>query len=129
MKKHTFAFLKLLVPLTIALCALHYALVTYVVTWYDFQLSIVAIYGFHFVLTFLIYFFLLYVSRTFFDRTGYAFMACSLLRMMASVVFLWPLIEGGDSFAVDVMAFFIPYFIYLTIEVLYVVKLMKDDNA
>lgn len=128
MKKHIIAFLKLMVPFTVVLCALQYALVTYGITRYDFQLSTVAIYVFHFVVTFLIYLFLSYVNNTFSDKTGYAFMACSLLRMMASVVFLWPLLEGEGNFMGDILAFFIPYFIYLTIEVLYVVKLLQDDR-
>ncbi|MBC9796919.1 hypothetical protein [Sinomicrobium weinanense] len=129
MKKHIFAFLRLLVPLTLLLCALQYALVTYAISWYDFRLTTVAIYAFHVVVTFLIYLFLLYVNKTFSDKTGFAFMACSLLKMMASVVFLWPLMEQGGSFVGDVMAFFIPYFIYLTIEVLYVVKFMQGGKG
>ncbi|SFW43533.1 hypothetical protein SAMN02927921_01665 [Sinomicrobium oceani] len=126
MKDHIVAFLKLLLPLTVALCALQYAVITRVITGYDFQLSTIAIYVFHFAVSFLIYLFLLYVKNISPDKTGYAFMGCSFLRMMASVVFLWPLIDREGSFVGDVLAFFIPYFIFLTIEVYYVVKFVQE---
>ncbi len=126
MKRHVFAFLKLMLPLTAVLCGLQYALVTYGITGYDFQLSTITIYAFHLVVTFLIYLFLLYISRRSADKTGYAFMGCSLLRMMASVVFLWPLIAQEGSFVGDVLAFFVPYFVFLTIEVFYVVKFVQE---
>ncbi|MGS2740345.1 hypothetical protein [Sinomicrobium sp. M5D2P17] len=128
MKRHVFAFLKLILPLTAVLCGLQYALVTYGISGYDFRLSTIAIYAFHLVVTFLIYLFLLYVSRTAADKTGYAFMGCSLLRMMASVIFLWPLIAQEGRFIGDVLAFFVPYFIFLTIEVLYVVKFVQEGQ-
>ncbi|RAV29425.1 hypothetical protein [Sinomicrobium soli] len=128
MKRLFFAFFKTLLAFTAVLFGVQYAVMNYGAASGNFHISPFAIYGFHFLSTLLIYALLLYVSRTARDRTGHAFMAGSVVRMLASVVFLWPLMEKDADPVADILAFFIPYFVFLTIEVFYVVKLLQEDE-
>lgn len=85
-----------------------------------------SIYLFHFLVTLFIYAFVLFVNKTFSDKTGFAFMACSLLKMMGAFLFLLPLIQNKEKFGLnDVFAFFIPYFLFLFLETFYVVKILN----
>lgn len=125
MKTKLLSFLKFLIPLSILLFAIQYYLVNYVL---DTQLfyNTISIYAFHVISTLLIYFFLLYVHKTFSDKTGFAFMGCSLLKMLAAVLFLIPVMLSETPYPLhDVFAFFIPYFLYLIFETTYAVKLIN----
>jgi len=66
------------------------------------------------------------VHKTFSDKTGFAFMACSLLKMMAAVLFLLPvMLNDTPNPLQDIVAFFIPYFLFLIFETIYAVKLIN----
>ncbi|MCM2302588.1 MAG: hypothetical protein NDI80_08180 [Flavobacteriaceae bacterium] len=85
------------------------------------------IYFFHFTITFLILLSLIAVKNIFFEKTGFAFMALSLLKMLASVIFLLPLIQSEKfNYIPDVIAFFVPYFIFLFFEIFYSIKLLNS---
>jgi hypothetical protein len=87
-----------------------------------------SIYVFHFILTLISYGFLLFVNKTFADKTGFAFMGFSLLKMLAAVVFLIPLLQSDVVSKIpDVSAFFIPYFLFLFIETFFAVKLLNKQ--
>ena len=91
-----------------------------------FYFSTWSIYLFHFLVTFFTYVFVLFVNITFPDKTGYAFMSSSILKMMGAFLFLLPLILDKEKAGVnDVFAFFIPYFLFLFFEVVYVVKILN----
>lgn len=86
-----------------------------------------AIYIFHYFSTLLILIGLIAVKNIFFEKTGYAFMAFSLLKMMASILFLIPLIQSEKSnYIPDVLAFFIPYFFFLFFEIIFSIKLLNS---
>jgi hypothetical protein len=54
-------------------------------------------------------------------------MASSFLKMILSVIFLLPIILKDDrSYKADVLLFFMPYFLYLLFETVFVVQLLKD---
>ncbi|WP_461533231.1 DUF6168 family protein [Sinomicrobium sp.] len=129
MKRLFFAFLTTLVVCTAVLYAIQYAVVNDGDTSLSLSISPSAIYGFHFLCTLVIFSGLLLVHRIAKQQTGNAFMAGSVLRMLASVLFLWPLIQKDIDPVVDVLAFFIPYFIFLAIEVFYVTKLLQNDKG
>jgi hypothetical protein len=69
---------------------------------------------------------LVFIYRKFSDKAGFAFMGLSLLKMFAAVIFLLPLVlsEVNAVFA-NILAFFIPYFLFLVFETLYAVKLIN----
>lgn len=125
MQAKIISFLKLFLPFSIFLFIIQFVLVDYVFQ-IDLYYSTLAIYAFHFLATFLIFLFLVYVHKTFSDKTGFAFMACSLLKMMAAVLFLLPvMLNDTPNPLQDIVAFFIPYFLFLIFETIYAVKLIN----
>ncbi|MFN2260557.1 MAG: hypothetical protein ABR595_00635 [Psychroflexus sp.] len=98
---------------------------------YFFQIlnyySLISIYAFHIIaaLAVLAIIHLVYTKSK--DHTGFAFMGTSLLKMLAAVLFLLPgfLSENKPEF-INIMNFFVPYFIFLVFETLIVVKLINQ---
>lgn len=125
MKDKILAFLKLFVPFSVVLFLIQFIVVNYLL---EVQLyySTVSVYSFHVCATLIIYLFLSYVHKTFSDKTGFAFMGCSLLKMLAAVLFLLPMMlsEVNNPFN-DMLAFFIPYFLFLIFETIYAVRLIN----
>lgn len=125
MKNNILAFLKILFPFSISLWLIQSLLQHYVLSL-DFFYSTYSIYIFHFVATFIIYGILVLVYLNYRDKTGFAFMGLSLIKMLAAVLFLLPLVlsETNAVFA-NILMFFIPYFLFLILETLYAVKLIN----
>lgn len=125
MQTKLLSFLKLFLPFSVILFLIQFGLINYILE-IDFYYSTLAIYSFHVLATFLIFLFLVFVNKTFSDKTGFAFMACSLLKMLAAVLFLLPVMlnDVPNPFQ-DLMAFFIPYFLFLIFETIYAVKLIN----
>ncbi|MBZ9630887.1 hypothetical protein LB465_08855 [Salegentibacter sp. LM13S] len=125
MKNELLAFLKRLLPFSILLWLIQFLLQRYVLE-IEFYYSSFSIYLFHFLATFLIYLSLVFVYKNFADKTGFAFMGLSLFKMFAAVIFLLPLIlRGVNAVFANILAFFIPYFLFLVFETLYAVKLIN----
>lgn len=127
MTKKLLSFLLILFPFTLVFFGIQYFAVNAIKNETNiFYYSTWGIYVFHFFVTLLIYLSILFVNKTFPDNTGFAFMACSLLKMMASVLFLVPLIQMEEvSVLNDVFAFFIPYFLFLFVETYFALKLLN----
>lgn len=118
-------FLKVFIPFSIVLFLIQYVLLKFVFESKLFN-PIWSIYLFHFSATLIIYMVLVWIHQNFQDKTGFAFMALSLLKMLAAVVFLLPLIlSDNPSVFFNIMAFFIPYFLFLVFETMSVVKLIN----
>lgn len=127
MKQHLLNFLLRFIPFTIILSSLHYVLSISVFDTTEFYYSVFAIYAFHVLATFIIYVCLLLVFRSSRDKTGFAFMGGSLLKMLAAVLFLLPIMLNGSANPFEnILAFFIPYFLYLIFETIYAVKLINS---
>lgn len=125
MKNELLAFLKRLLPFSILLWFVQFLLQRYVLD-IEFYYSSFSIYLFLFMATFLIYFSLVFVYKNFADKTGFAFMGLSLFKMLAAVIFLLPLVLSEiNAVFVNILAFFIPYFLFLIFETLYAVKLIN----
>ncbi|SDR93068.1 hypothetical protein [Christiangramia echinicola] len=125
MQAKLISFLKTFIPFSILLFSIQFALLNY---FFEIELyySTIAIYSFHVLATFLIFLFLTFVHKTFSDKTGFAFMACSLLKMLAAVLFLLPMMlnDVANPF-IDMITFFIPYFLFLIFETIYAVRLIN----
>ena len=93
---------------------------------YTFYYPVWKIYVFHFLVTFFILTSLFFVGKKMPDYIGFTFLGFILLKMVAAIVFLIPLIklESGSKIP-DFISFFIPYFIYLFIEIILTMKLLK----
>ncbi|PRZ26278.1 hypothetical protein BC624_102243 [Flavobacterium granuli] len=123
-----YKFLKLIIPFSIVLFSLQYYSTTAFFQNTIFFYSTWSIYVFHLVLTLLSYVFLIFVNKTFPDKTGFAFMGISLIKMMAAIVFLIPLLQSDlKSKIPDVSAFFIPYFLYLFFETFFAIRLINKQ--
>lgn len=126
MKQILLKFLLRFIPFTLVLFFIQYFLRSTYFQDIEFYYSLPAIYLFHIIATLLIYFSLLAVFFNFKEYTGYAFMGASLLKMLAAVLFLLPmLLERTDNPFANILSFFVPYFLYLIFETIYAVKLIN----
>ncbi len=126
MKSGIFRFFKVLLPFSVLLLGVHYA-----VSHYFFNLNLYyplwVFYIFHFIATGLIYIFLLFIHQNFKEKTGFAFMGMGLLKMLAAVLFLLPaLLNAKETAFENMLAFFIPYFLYLFLETYFAVRLINS---
>lgn len=127
MKQILLKFLIRFVPFTLVLFFIQYYLRNTYFQDIEFYYSVPAIYFFHIIATLLIYLSLLTIFFKYRDYTGYAFMGASLLKMMAAVLFLLPmLLERTENPFANILSFFIPYFLYLIFETTYAVKLINS---
>ena len=123
-----YKFLKLIVPFSIVLFFIQFYAIGSFFQNITFFYPTWSIYLFHLLITLISYGFLLFVNRTFADKTGFAFMGFSLFKMMAAIVFLIPLMQSDlESQIPDVSAFFIPYFLYLFFETFFAVRLLSKQ--
>ncbi len=69
----------------------------------------------------------LIVNVYFFNQSGYAFMAFGIIKMIASVFFLMPLINSNKiDKTTDVLMFFAPFFLFLFFETIHSVKILNS---
>ncbi len=119
-------FLKALIPFTLLLFVVQYYTVQTSGYQKDLFYSTQSVYGFLLITTLLIYILLLFVNQNFPDFTGFAFLGTTFIKMMAAVVFLWPLIKGENvATNLNIGAFFIPYFLFLLFETVFAVRLIN----
>lgn len=126
MKQQLLNFAYRLLPFTIILYLIQYLITAFLLEGVDLYYPVYAIYFFHFLATLIIYFILILVYNNFQDKTGFAFMGASLLKMLAAVLFLLPMLlsNSANPFA-NLLSFFIPYFMFLVFETFYAVKLIN----
>jgi len=121
-----FNFLKLFLPFALVLFGLQYFVTQELFSQTNFYYSTWSIYVFHIIITVLAHVFLLFVHKNFPEKAGFTFMGMGLIKMMACVVFLIPMIQSDiDNRIPDVAAFFIPYFIFLLFETIFAVRLIN----
>ena len=126
MKQQLLKFLTRLIPFTTILFLIQFFLTRFLLNSEAMFYPVYAIYLFHFFSTFLIYWMLLFINNNFQDKTGFAFMGASLLKMMAAVIFLLPVLINNTGYAfTNILSFFIPYFLFLVFETFYAVKLIN----
>lgn len=88
--------------------------------------SLTSIYAFHVLSALVVAGTIQLVHANFKDYAGFAFMGTSLLKMLAAILFLLPglLSENKPNF-VNILNFFIPYFLFLIFEAIQVIKLIN----
>ena len=93
-----------------------------VLTYY----SILSIYTFHVVSAFAVAGIVVLVHKNFKDYAGFAFMGTSLLKMLAAILFLLPgFLSDEKPSLINILNFFIPYFLFLIFEAIQVIKLIN----
>ncbi len=126
MKELFLKFLIRLLPFTLVLIVIHYLLIQNL-DGINFYYSLPAIYLFHVLATLVIYLALVFIYIKYQEYTGYTFMGASLLKMLAAVLFLLPmLLQKPENPFLNIISFFIPYFLYLIFETIYAVKLINS---
>lgn len=126
MRQDLLSFLKFFIPYILLLFIIQYTVVNYM-TDLELYYNTHSIYLFHFLATFLVYAFVVFVHKSFADKSGFAFMGASFFKMLAAILFLLPMLlsDSSSKFA-DVVAFFIPYFMFLIFETFFVVKIINQ---
>jgi len=93
-----------------------------VLTYY----SILSIYTFHVVSALAVAGIVTLVLKNFKDYAGFAFMGTSLLKMLAAILFLLPgFLSDNKPSLINILNFFIPYFLFLIFEAVQVIKLIN----
>ena len=122
----TFKFLRSLLLVSAALFLSH----DYIADKFfegEFFYKIWHIYTFLAVATLGVFLIMHFIHKNFPDHTGFAFMGLSIFKIAASVIFFIPLMKAQVPNPVgDVLNFFIPYFVYLLLEVVFAVRLINS---
>ena len=127
MKQQLLDFLKIFIPFSIVLFIIQYLVINFFLEDVVFYYSLWAIYSFHILATSAIYIMLVLIHKNFRDNTGFAFMGGSLFKMFAAVLFLLPMMLKNEEYRfVNLLSFFIPYFLYLIFETIYAVRLINS---
>ncbi len=130
MLKQFLSFSKILITLSLVLYIVHFIVVNKLLNEYSYFYPVYTIYFFLIVVTSLIVVTILVIHKNYNDKTGFAFLAFSILKMLLVVIFLIPLITSDLTNKVpDILSFFIPYFIFLTLETVYILNLINKANS
>src|SRR5690554_4943858 len=120
--KHTAAFFAVLVLFSLLLLGIHAYIIHHFFSDKIFSLPLWSIYLFHFTTVFIVFGISSWMATTQPGKVFTVFMAATLVKMLLALVFLLPiLINKGPSPTADVLNFFIPYFVFLALEVFSVV--------
>ena len=85
------------------------------------------IYLFHFFVTIILFSVLNYKYKSGQKNIFNLFMGLTLLKMILAILFLLPLLFSDfENKQADVFNFFIPYFLFLTFEILSVLRILKS---
>ena len=127
MKIKTFAlFVLLLLAVSSGLFFAQREIVENLAGKYHFYYSVSHIYLFHFLVTLVVFFVVFLFSRTKPLYIRFGFVGMILLKLFAALLFLWPLITLEDVSKIpDLCSFFAPYFIFLLIEVLLTIRVLR----
>ena len=124
--KNQLSFLLPSAGLATVLFGIHWYLLEHFASETIFFFPLWQIYVFHFVVTSLI--FLIINYRLSLGKTDVfnIFILATFLKMVVSIVFLLPLILSNfENKLPDVLNFFIPYFLFLFMEVISVLKILN----
>ncbi|WP_422106695.1 hypothetical protein [Winogradskyella sp.] len=127
-KKRQTSFILQLLGLTGILFAIHSYLLHHFASEMDFFFPIWQIYGFHFVITLILYSVINYRYSSGKTDIFNIFMVMTFSKMILAILFLLPLILSDvKNKQPDVFNFFIPYFLYLFFEVFALTKFLQKQ--
>ena len=128
LKRFFLHFFKINFFVTAVCCLLQYLLVEIYLEKLLFYPTAVT-YLFLFLLSLGIYALVLLVYKNLPDKTGFAYMGLSVFKMLIALLYLLPLMLSDSSksdLLIDILSFFIPYFLYLILETIFAVKLLLN---
>ena len=126
--KKQFRFILYFMLSMIIFCAIQHYAIRYFFPNLKFYFSIIQIYSFQLIATLVVCISVFYINKVFFDKTGFAFIGATFIKMMSCVLFLFPFIQSDiENKVPDVVVFFIPYFIFLLFDTIFAVRLMREQ--
>ncbi len=127
MTKETINFVIKLLGFTGLLFAVHYSILIQFHKG-DLHLPLWTIYVFNAVLVCIVYMIITSKSKVKSKNIFQVFLALTFLKMFLAIVFLLPLFFGKSNHAqLETMNFFIPYFLFLTFEILSLNKFLQKS--
>lgn len=125
MTKETVSFLIRLLIFTVLLFGIHFYILIQLFTGSLF-FPIWAIYLFNGILVLLVYLVIIFKSRKGSAKIYQLFLGMTISKMVLSMVFLLPLFLGkSDHAQLEVINFFIPYFLFLGFEIFSLSKFLQ----
>jgi len=127
MIKETTSFIIKLIGFAIFLFAIHYYILS---QFFDGALHfpIWTIYVFNAVMVFLVYSIITYKNRQGSKKMYQLFLGLTTLKMILAIIFLLPLFLGKSEHAqLEVVNFFIPYFLFLGFEIFSLNKFLQKS--
>ncbi|WP_299524271.1 hypothetical protein [Winogradskyella sp.] len=127
-KKRQTSFILQLLGISGILFAIHSYLLHHFASEMDFFFPVWQIYGFHFIITLILYTVINYRYSSGKTDIFNVFMIMTFSKMVLAVLFLLPLILSDvENKQPDVFNFFIPYFLYLFFEVFALTKFLQKQ--
>ncbi len=125
MNKEISSFILWLLGFTILLFLIH----TYIIFQFfegQLYLPVWSIYLFNAILVLIVFIILKYKSKDKPDKILQLFLGLTMVKMILAIVFLLPLFFGkSDHSQLEVINFFIPYFLFLAFEILSLNKFLQ----
>ena len=119
-------FLFFIVPFSIALYLLQFFLKDSFLPTVPLYFSQWSMHLFMVIASLMVYLLVNYINNVAADKAGFTFLGLGFLKMLAAIVFLFPLIQNETFDKVPtVIYFFITYFVYLFVETLFIVRLLN----
>jgi hypothetical protein len=127
MIKETSSFILRLIGVTVVLFLIHIYIIQ---QFFEGQLyfPIWSIYVFNAVLVFAVYTIMRYKSRQAGKKMYHLFLGLTIFKMALAIVFLLPLFFGkSDHSQLEVINFFMPYFLFLAFEIFSLNKFLQKS--
>lgn len=127
MNKTISSFILNLIGFTIILFLIHFYII-YQFFEGQLYLPIWSIYVFNAILVLIVFIILKYKSKDKTDKILQLFLGLTMVKMILAIVFLLPLFFGKSEHSqLEVINFFIPYFLFLAFEIFSVNKFLQKD--
>lgn len=128
MNKDSLNFIVKLLALTAVLCGIHYYIFLSFFSEMALYFPIWSVYAFNGVLVLLVFLIINYKGSQNSENVLNIFLVLTLVKMILTIVFLLPLFFGkSDHPKVEAFNFFIPYFIYLSFEIVSISNFLKKQ--
>ena len=127
MTKEITSFIIKLIVFTLLLFGVHYYILN---QFFDgnLQFTLYTIYAFNAILVIIVYSVISYKNKQGSKKMYQLFLGLTILKMVLAVVFLLPLFLGKSAHAqLEVINFFIPYFIFLGFEIFSLNKFLQKS--
>lgn len=126
--KREASFLLLLLLFTLLLSVIHWYISFHFFDEIDLILPLYTIYGFHFITVLIVFSIVNFMFSSGKKEIFSLFMGATIFKMILCLVFLLPvLLNPNDNATLEVLNFFIPYFLYLAFEIISITLFLKEE--